>query len=38
MGFSASYPTEGNEETPKEMEWTIHDNGSPSEGTYLQTE
>ena len=34
MGFSDRYPTIRNEETPKEMEGTIHDNGSASGGTF----
>ena len=37
MGFSERYTTESNEETLKEEEGTIHDNGLASGGTFLQT-
>ena len=34
MGFSERYPVERNYQTPKEMEGTVHDNGSASRGTF----
>ena len=38
MGISKRYSTERNQATPKEVERTIHDNGSAPGGTLLQTE
>ena len=37
MGFWERYPTERKEETPEEMERTVHDSGSATGGTLLQT-
>ena len=37
VGFLERYTTERNEETPKEVEGTIHDNGSATRDKFLQT-
>ena len=37
VGVSKRYTTEKEEETPKEVEGTVHDNGGASGGTFLQT-
>ena len=38
MGISKRYSTERNQAAPKEVESTVHDNGSAPGGTLLQTE
>ena len=38
MGISKRHNPERKQETPKEVEGTVHDNGSAPRGTFLQTE
>ena len=38
MGISERHSAERNEEIPEEEEGTVHDNGSASEETFLETD